>query len=169
MTITITDDGGRQVTIPAQVDKVFCTSPLGTYLVYTLAPEKLAGWNITPTELEQEYIPEEYRPTVGLGGWFGKNTTGNVEEIIKRGPDLVLSIGDMDEADDLRRRPHPGTAQHPGGAGRLHSGRRPATPTASSASCWANEERAEELAEYSDEVIAKAQENSAPRSPRTTG
>jgi len=96
--ITITDDGGREVAIPTRVDKIFCTNPVGTYLVYTLAPDKLAGWNITPSKLEQAYIPEEYRPVVGLGGWFGKNTTGNVEEIIKAAPDLVLSVGDIDES-----------------------------------------------------------------------
>ena len=42
-------------------------------------------------------MPEEYRPAVGLGGWYGKNTTGNVEEIIKRGPELILSVGDVTE------------------------------------------------------------------------
>ena len=35
----------------------------------------MVGWNITPTKLEKRYIPEEYLNVVGLGGWFGKNTT----------------------------------------------------------------------------------------------
>jgi iron complex transport system substrate-binding protein len=56
------------------------------------------GWNISPTALEKQYIPEQYRSVVGLGGWFGKNTTGNVEEIIKRAPDVVLSLGTLDAA-----------------------------------------------------------------------
>ena len=97
-TVTITDQAGRQLTIPASIKTVYCTSPMGTNLMYTLAPEMLVGWNITPTALEKEYIPEQYRSAVGLGGWFGKNTTGNVEEIIKRDPDVVLSIGYLDES-----------------------------------------------------------------------
>jgi iron complex transport system substrate-binding protein len=157
---TITDDGGRQLTIPAQINKVFCTSPAGTYLVYTLAPDKLVGWNITPTEQEKLYIPEEYRPVVGLGGWFGKNTTGNVEEIIKTGPDVVLSIGDVDEGtisdadriQDLLNIPVvliDSALIKTGDAYRFVG------------ELLGEQERAEELAQYSDEVIAQAQEKAA--------
>jgi iron complex transport system substrate-binding protein len=96
--VTITDQAGRKVTIPESIRTVYCTSPMGTNLVYTLAPDMLVGWNISPTPLEKEYIPAKYRNVVGLGGWFGKNTTGNVEEIIKRSPDVVLSIGDIDSS-----------------------------------------------------------------------
>jgi iron complex transport system substrate-binding protein len=96
--VTITDQAGRQVTVPDPVRTVYCTSPEGTNLMYMLAPDMMVGWNISPTNLEKKYIPEKYRSIVGLGGWFGKNTTGNVEEIIKRAPDVVLSVGDVDSA-----------------------------------------------------------------------
>lgn len=96
-TVIITDHAGRQVEIPDPIETVFCTSPMGTNLMYILAPDMMVGWNITPTKLEKRYIPEEYLNVVGLGGWFGKNTTGNVEEIIKRDPDVVFSVGDLDE------------------------------------------------------------------------
>jgi iron complex transport system substrate-binding protein len=167
--VTITDDGGRQVAIPALVGKVFCTSPVGTYLVYTLAPEKLAGWNIIPSKLEQAYIPEEYRPVVGLGGWFGKNTTGNVEEIIKTAPDLVLSVGDIDgsaisDADrvqDLLSIPVvlvESTLATTGDSYRFIG------------DLLGVEERAEDLAAYSDQVIAKAEQlaDQIPESERAT-
>jgi iron complex transport system substrate-binding protein len=154
--VTITDDGGRQVTIPSQVDKVFCTSPLGTYMVYTLAPDKLAGWNTKPSALEQAYMPEQYRPIVGLGGWYGKNTTGNVEEIIKIGPDLILSVGDMDDtnvsdADRVQNLLNipvvlVDAALVKSGDAYRFIGR-----------LLAEDERAEELARYSDKVIARAE------------
>jgi iron complex transport system substrate-binding protein len=96
--VTITDQAGREVTVPDPIETVYCASPMGTNLMYMLAPDMMVGWNITPTKLEKKYIPEEYRSVVGLGGWFGKNTTGNVEEIIKRAPDVVLSLGDLDSA-----------------------------------------------------------------------
>jgi iron complex transport system substrate-binding protein len=98
-TVTITDQAGRQVTIPDPIKTVYCTSPEGTNLVYTLAPDMLVGWNISPTASEKEYIPEQYRSVVGMGGWFGKNTTGNVEEIIKRSPDVILDIGTIDSSE----------------------------------------------------------------------
>jgi iron complex transport system substrate-binding protein len=167
--ITITDNGGREVSVPSQVDKVFCTSPLGTYMVYTLAPGKLVGWNTTPTKVEQEYMPEEYRPAVGLGGWYGKNTTGNVEEIIKRGPELVLSVGDVTEgtASDADR--VQGLLDIPvvlvdsalvktGDAYRFVG------------ELLGEEERAQELARYADEVVGRAQEiaGGLPESERVT-
>jgi iron complex transport system substrate-binding protein len=97
-TVTLTDQAGRTVTVPNPIKSVYCTSPMGTNLMYMLAPDMLVGWNISPTALEKQYIPEQYRSVVGLGGWFGKNTTGNVEEIIKRAPDVVLSLGTLDAA-----------------------------------------------------------------------
>lgn len=159
-TVIITDHAGRQVVIPTKVERVFCTGPTGTALVYTLAPELLVGWNITPTEQEKEYIPAEYRSVVGLGGWFGKNTTGNVEEIIKRDPDVVLSIGTIDEAavsdaeriEGLLGTPVvliDSTLTKTGDAYRF-AGEVLGVP-----------ERAEELATYSDEVIRLAQDNTA--------
>jgi iron complex transport system substrate-binding protein len=97
-TMSVTDQAGRQVTVPDPIQDVYCTSPMGTNLMYSLAPEMLVGWNITPTALEKKYIPEQYRDITGLGGWYGKNTTGNVEEIIKRAPDVVIDLGDLDAA-----------------------------------------------------------------------
>lgn len=96
--VTITDDGGRKVAIPKTIKRVWCTSPMGTNLMYMLAPDMLVGWNVTPSALEKEYIPERYRTVVGLGGWYGKNTTGNVEEIIKAAPDVIFSIGAIDSS-----------------------------------------------------------------------
>jgi iron complex transport system substrate-binding protein len=159
-TITITDDAGRQISVPAHIDKVFCTSPAGTNLVYTLSPEVLVGWNITPTEQEKEYIPAEYRGMVGLGGWFGKNTTGNVEELIKLAPDAVLSIGTIDEGavSDAERIEGllgipvvliDSTLAKTGDAYRFVG------------KLLGLEERAAELADYSDEVVRQARENTA--------
>jgi iron complex transport system substrate-binding protein len=93
---------------------------------------------------------------VGLGGWFGKNTTGNVEEIIKAAPDLVLSVGDIDEsaisdADRIQNLLNipvvlvESTLATTGDCYRFIGG------------LLGEEERAEQLAEYSDRVIAKAQ------------
>jgi len=159
-TVTITDHAGRQVTIPAHVGRVFGSGPTATNLIYTLAPELLIGWNITPTEQEKEYIPAEYRTMVGLGGWFGKNTTGNVEEIIKLAPDVVISLGDVDEAAVSDAERIQGLLGVPvvivdsnlaktGEAYRFIG------------EILGVQERAEELAAYSDEILRQAQDNTA--------
>jgi len=91
----LTDMAGRKVTVPRQIRKVYCMSPVCTVLVYTLAPELLAGWNYQPDPGEMKWIVDPYRKLPVLGGWFGKNNTGNIEEIIKAHPDVLISAGDV--------------------------------------------------------------------------
>ncbi len=92
---TLTDMAGRTVQVPRRIQKVYCMSPVCTVLVYTLAPDLLAGWNYRPGPGEMKWIVEPYRKLPVLGGWFGRNNTGNIEEIIKAHPDVLISIGDV--------------------------------------------------------------------------
>jgi iron complex transport system substrate-binding protein len=90
----LTDMAGRKIRAPRQVKKVYAMSPVGAILLYTLAPERLAGWNYAPAPGEVRMLAEPYRNLPVLGGWFGKNNTGNIEEIVKARPDVLLSVGD---------------------------------------------------------------------------
>lgn len=94
---TITDMAGRTLIIPEKVSKVYSVNPIGTILMYTLAPERLAGlnWKITPAE--RKYTTREYQQLPVLGGWFGSNNTGNPEEILSAGPDIIISVGDINK------------------------------------------------------------------------
>jgi iron complex transport system substrate-binding protein len=83
---TITDMAGRNVTIPAEVNRVLCTSPPTTMIVYMLSPDKLAGWNFKPND---QYVPSKYKDLPVVGGWFGTKT-GNYENFISMHPDIVL-------------------------------------------------------------------------------
>ncbi|SKC46729.1 ABC transporter substrate-binding protein [Maledivibacter halophilus] len=98
-TITITDMAQRKVEIPSNIEKVYCKSPEGTILMYTLAPDKLAGWNYQFTTNEKKYIPEKYKDLPILGGWFGKNNTGNIEEILKGAPDIIINMGRINDTE----------------------------------------------------------------------
>jgi iron complex transport system substrate-binding protein len=91
----LTDMAGRTVIVPRQIHKVMGMSPVGTILIYTLSPELLAGWNNQPDPGELAFYPEPYRHLPVLGGWYGKNNTGNLEVIIQAHPDLILSMGDV--------------------------------------------------------------------------
>jgi iron complex transport system substrate-binding protein len=90
----ITDLAGRQVSVPDKVRKIYCMSPTCQVLMYTLAPDLLAGWNYQPTPGEKAMLVAPYRDLPVLGGWFGHNNTGNIEEIMKIHPDVMISIGD---------------------------------------------------------------------------
>jgi len=108
-THTIVDMAGRKVTLPTHIHKVLATSPVGTVFLYTLAPELIAGWNYPPDPGELAFIDPKYRSLPVLGGWFGKNNTGNIEEIIKAHPDVLLSMGDImgvQMADRIQQQTH---------------------------------------------------------------
>ena len=143
----MTDEAGRQLTIPASIKKVYCTSPMGTNLMYMLAPDMLVGWNISPTALEKEYIPEKYRGVTGLGGWFGKNTTGNVEEIIKRAPGRGALHRLSGRSGHLRRRSHTGTTPHTRDHDRREPGQEAGTRSRYVGKLLGVEARANELAD----------------------
>ena len=55
------DDAGRQVTVPARVDKVFSAGAPAEVLLYTLVPEKLAGRNMKPSPAALAFMPPQFR------------------------------------------------------------------------------------------------------------
>ncbi|MDD2619681.1 MAG: ABC transporter substrate-binding protein [Syntrophomonadaceae bacterium] len=91
-TITITDMSGRQVTVPKEIKKVYSAVPIGTVLVYTIDPSKLAAKNFKLSELEKKYTTESYHALPVLGNFIVTNTA-NEEAIMKLAPDLILYTG----------------------------------------------------------------------------
>lgn len=97
-TRVITDDAGRTNTVPKEIKRVYGTSPVATIFIYTLAPEKLVGWNYDLRPEDVKYILPDLRDLPNLGGWQSKST-GNIEEIIKAHPDLIISMGHITDTD----------------------------------------------------------------------
>lgn len=93
---TMVDDAQREHSIPTTINKVFSISPVGTILLYTLDPELLIGWNYELKEGEKKYISPEYHNLPNLGGWYAKATC-NTEELLKINPDIILSVGVIDD------------------------------------------------------------------------
>lgn len=88
-----TDQAGRKLTVPDKITKVYCMSPTCQVMMYTLAPDLLAGWNYEPTPGEKALLVPPYDHLPVLGGWYGRNNTGNLEQIMKVHPDVMVSIG----------------------------------------------------------------------------
>lgn len=89
---TITDHAGRVVTIPATINKVYYTSPIGMIMVYTLAPEKMAGSSMQLSDNEKKYLLPQVKELPYLGG-LQMNAKINTEELVKAKPDVIFSIG----------------------------------------------------------------------------
>ncbi len=97
-TRTITDMGGRTVTVPATIKTAFSTSPVGGIMLYALCPDKMAGWNYDLRPEDKKFILPEYQNLPNLGGWYAKNT-GNVDELLKIHPDVIIDMGDISKTE----------------------------------------------------------------------
>jgi iron complex transport system substrate-binding protein len=74
--------------------------------MYTFDDKMVAGLNVVLTDEEKAYLTDYYVNLPHLGGWYGQGNQGNIEEIIKNAPDMVLSTGlsqsYIDQANDLQ-------------------------------------------------------------------
>lgn len=95
---TVVDMAGRSVEIPDNVEKVYATGALGTIMLNTLAPEKIAGLNNEMSEVELKYLGDTNKDTPVLGSWKGTQYNGNIEEFLMVKPDVIINMGDVSEA-----------------------------------------------------------------------
>lgn len=71
-------------------NKVYASSPPLLYLLYAIAPEKIAGVTQEFTPIQRRYIAQNVLNQPVVGGFFGQGKIPNMETLIKINPDLVL-------------------------------------------------------------------------------
>lgn len=93
----ITDHGGRYVTLPQVVERVYATTEAGAFLVYALNPDSVLGWNrgLSP-ELEFAVLPT-YHDLPALGTWDLKYKTIRLDVLAELKPDVVIHYGPADQ------------------------------------------------------------------------
>jgi iron complex transport system substrate-binding protein len=92
-----TDSAGRTMEIPDKIAKVLTAGPPASVLVYTLAPEKLAGWVREPSEKEKAYLLPAVRSLPTYGRLTGKGGTANIEAVLAAKPDLIIDVGSVND------------------------------------------------------------------------
>ena len=85
---------GRELEIPAEVDKVFSTDPVAAIYLYTMDPDRMLGWNYDLNDLEKKTILPEYHDLPS----FGMGDSVNYEAVIAAAPQAALYIAAADEA-----------------------------------------------------------------------
>jgi iron complex transport system substrate-binding protein len=88
--LTITDDLGRQVTLSAPAQRVISLAPSNTEILFAVG----AGGQVVGVTEYCNYPPEA-QSLEKIGG-FSANTI-SVEKIVSLEPDLVLSVGDIQQ------------------------------------------------------------------------
>lgn len=89
----ITDMAGRKVVVPDEVETVFSASTVTAIFMYTLAPDKLLGWNYELNDLEKSIILKEYHDLPN----FGMGDSINYEAVIAAGPTIAVNVGTIND------------------------------------------------------------------------
>lgn len=94
---------GRNINMPAEINKVYSLSSSTTVLLYMLAPDKMVGWDAQRSKEENIYMPSKYQNLSVLGG--GKKDA-NYESIISSNPDIILigHGGTVEDVDEIQQK-----------------------------------------------------------------
>jgi iron complex transport system substrate-binding protein len=89
----VTDATGRDIRVPAHVDRVYAAGPPASVLVFAVAPDKLIGWTRALRPDEAAYLPERYAKLPETGRLTGRGGTANLEVVLASRPDLIVDAG----------------------------------------------------------------------------
>ncbi len=92
----VPDAASRRVAVPDRVARVLPAGPPAAILLYTAAPETLAGWPARPpSRAEAAFLTPEAAALPQIGRLTGRDNTANVEAVLAQRPDLVLDYGSI--------------------------------------------------------------------------
>jgi iron complex transport system substrate-binding protein len=94
---TVKDATGRELQIPAKVERVFPAGPPAAILLYTLAPDLLLGWPRANRAEECAYMLPDICKRPEVGRITGRGNTANLESVLALKPDLILDVGSVND------------------------------------------------------------------------
>jgi len=90
---SLRDAAGRESRIPARITRVFPAGPPASQLIWSVAPDLLAGWTRRPSSAELAFLPPEAAGLPEIGRLTGRGDTANAEAVLALKPDLILDYG----------------------------------------------------------------------------
>lgn len=93
-TVIFTDSVGRQVEVPAEINRIAVSGPLAQIVLFALAPDKLVGIATEWTDEAKQYLDPLYYELPVLGQLYGGKGEMNLEELLREDPQLVIDVGE---------------------------------------------------------------------------
>ncbi len=90
---TVHDGAGREIAIPARVERVFPAGPPAAITLYTLAPDLLLGWPRANRAEEREFLLPGIGDRPEVGRITGRGNSANLEAVLGLKPDLIVDAG----------------------------------------------------------------------------
>ena len=81
-----TDSVGREVELPAQIERVALSGPMAQIVVFSLAPDKLVGIASEWDKTAEEYLDTAYYQLPVIGQLYGGKGELNLEELLRVDP-----------------------------------------------------------------------------------
>ena len=102
-TRVFTDSCGREVTVPADIQKIAVSGPLAQMVVFAIAPDKMVGVANAWDESAKAYFDAKYLELPLLGQLYGGKGELNLETLLAEAPDVVIDVGEPKDsmAEDL--------------------------------------------------------------------
>lgn len=101
-TIIFTDSAGREVALPAKIERIVPSGPLSQQMLLSIAGDKMIALTNSLNEGEVYYLGKEYQALPVIGQFFGSQDM-NMEELARLAPQVVIDIGEPkgNIADDM--------------------------------------------------------------------
>lgn len=90
---TIRDGAGREIAIPAKVERIFPAGPPAAIQLYTLAPDLLLGWPRANGPQELPFLLPDIGNKPQIGRITGRGNSANLEAVLTLKPDLIVDAG----------------------------------------------------------------------------
>lgn len=90
---TVRDGAGREVAVPAKVERVFPAGPPAAIMLYTLAPDLLLGWPRANRPDEREFLLPGVGDKPEVGRITGRGNSANLEAVLGLKPDIIVDSG----------------------------------------------------------------------------
>jgi len=107
-TVVFTDSVGREVEVPANIEKVAISGPLAQIVVFALAPDKLVGITAPWDKSAEEFIDTQYYDLPILGQLYGGKGELNLETLLASGAQVIIDVGEpkktiVEDMDELQK------------------------------------------------------------------
>lgn len=102
-TRVFTDSCGREVTVPADIQKIAVSGPLAQMVVFAIAPDRMVGVANAWDDSAKNYFDAKYLELPLLGQLYGGKGELNLETLLAAAPDVVIDVGEPKDsmAEDL--------------------------------------------------------------------
>lgn len=92
-TMVFTDSAGRQVELPANIERFAPSGPISQMVLLSLAPERFVALSSEIREEDAQYFGEVPQAPV-IGALYGTRGELNLEELLRLNPQVIIDVGE---------------------------------------------------------------------------